>query len=195
MSVDTVGDRLVVRVSGELDLDSDQLLEKALSDALDRATGGLELDLAGVDFCDCSALNVLLEACHRARETRKSLVLSASSPAVSRLLALSGTLTLFAAGPAEPDPAEGDLAAENARMHRAVRRHVGIDLARGVLMASFRLSAEQSWRVLVSASRHSRSELHVIADALLGTARGEALPESLAGHVAAAVREHGGPDA
>lgn len=196
VSVHAVGDRLVVTVSGELDLDSDQLLEKTLCDALDRATGGVELDLAGVEFCGCSTLNVLLQVRHRAREASKSLVLRAGSPAVSRLLALSGTLTLFTAEPVESaEPAEGDVAAGNGQLHRALRRHAGLDLARGVLMASFQLSAEQSWQVLLTVSRRSRCEPHVIADALLRTAHGEALPESLAGHVAAAVREHGGSEA
>ncbi|MGY6023432.1 anti-sigma factor antagonist [Streptomyces spinosirectus] len=192
-SVDTVGDRLVVTVSGDLDLDSDQLLQKTLSDALDDATGGLELDLAGVDFCDCSALNVLLRVRHRAQEESKSLVLRASSPAVQRLLALSGTFPLFAAGSAEPDPTNGELAAENAQLHRALESHANIDLARGMLMASFRLTPDQAWQVLVSASQDSNTKLHVIADAMLRTAHGEALPASLADHVASAVGEHGNP--
>jgi anti-anti-sigma factor len=67
LSVDAAGDRLVVTVSGELDLESDQLLQRTLSDALDRTSGCLELDLADVDFCDCAALNVLLDVHDRAR--------------------------------------------------------------------------------------------------------------------------------
>jgi anti-anti-sigma factor len=192
LSVDAVGDRLVVTVSGELDLDGDQLLQETLSEALDRAAGGLVLDLAGVDFCDCSALNVLLRVRDRARATSKSLVVSAASPAVQRLLALSGTLPLFAAGAAEPSPADGELAAENAQLHRALESRATIDLARGILMASFRLTADQSWLVLVTASQHSNTKLHIIADALLRTTDGEALPESLADHVASAVQVHGG---
>jgi anti-anti-sigma factor len=193
LSVDAVGDRLVVTVSGELDLDSDQLLQKTLSDALDRAPGGLELDLTGVDFCDCSALNVLLRVRDRARATDKSLVVGAGSPVVQRLLALSGTLPLFVAGASEPDPTDGELGAENAQLHRALESHAAIDLARGMLMASFRLTAEQSWQVLVTASQRSNTKLHMIADALLRTAHGEVLPESMADHVASAMQEHGGP--
>ncbi|MFC4612032.1 STAS domain-containing protein [Streptomyces maoxianensis] len=98
LSVDTVGDRVVVTVSGELDLESAQVLQQTLSDALDHAAGGLELDLAGVDFCDCSALNALLRVRHRALQTSKSLILCATSPAVERLLDLTSTLPLFTTG-------------------------------------------------------------------------------------------------
>ncbi|MFG2790117.1 ANTAR domain-containing protein [Streptomyces sp. NPDC048419] len=69
-----------------------------------------------------------------------------------------------------------------------------IDLARGMLMASFHPTAEQAWHLLVTASQHSNSKLREIADALLRTADGRTpLPESLAGHVATAVRSHTGP--
>src|SRR5690349_21274952 len=69
--VDAAGDRLAVTVSGELDLDSDPLLQQTLNKALDRAARGLVLDLAGVGFCDCSALNVLLDVRDRARLSGK----------------------------------------------------------------------------------------------------------------------------
>ncbi|MFJ9543230.1 anti-sigma factor antagonist [Streptomyces sp. NPDC101225] len=194
LRVDTAGDRLVVTVSGELDLDSDELLQKTLSDALDRATGGLELDLAGVDFCDCSALRVLLRVHQHARATSKSLVLRASSPPVRRLLALSGALPLFEDGTREPGAAADELATENTQLHRALETRATIDLARGMLMASFRLTPGQAWQVLVTASQRANTKLQVIAEALLRTAHGEALPESLADHVASAVQEHGDPD-
>jgi anti-anti-sigma factor len=194
--VDAVGDRLVVTVSGELDLDSDQALRQTLGDALARAAGGVELDLAGVEFCDCSALNVLLYVHHRARARSKPLVLRATSPAVRRLLTLTGTLPLFTTTPAEPaeeptDRADGDLATENAQLRRAMKSHATIDLARGMLMASFQLTAQQSWEVLVTASQHSNTKLRLVADALLQTTGGRALPEPLAGHLATAVRTHG----
>jgi anti-anti-sigma factor len=223
LNVDTAGDRLVVTAPGELDLAGGQLLRQTLSEALDHATkGGLELDLADVDFCDCSALNVLLHVRHRARQSARSVVLRASGPAVERLLALSGTLSLFTAGsaehppeahdapseapdsspealdspPEEPEPrarrSDDHLAAENAQLQHALHSHATIDLARGILMASFHLTAEQSWQVLVTASQHSNTKLHVIAEALLETVGGRALPKPLADHLAAAVQTHSG---
>ncbi|MFF4963150.1 anti-sigma factor antagonist [Streptomyces sp. NPDC001222] len=212
LRVDAIGDRLVVTVSGELDLEYDQLLQQTLSNALDDANAGLELDLAGVDFCDCSALNVLLNVRHRARASAKSLILRATSPAVERLLALTGTLPLFAPGSSQPnehpptpsvpprpetartaDSSSDDLATENAQLHRALQTRATIDLARGMLMASFHLTAQQSWQVLVTTSQHSNTKLHLVADALLQTTNGQALPEPLADHLATAVQTHGNP--
>ncbi|MEU9340758.1 anti-sigma factor antagonist [Streptomyces sp. NPDC048278] len=199
LNVDTNGDRFVVTVCGELDLDSDQQLQQTLSDALDHARGGVELDLAGVDFCDCSALNVLLRVHHRAREHAKTLVLRASSPAVERLMALTETRPLFTAEPRKPDqqqsppaPTTDDLAAENAQLHRAMETRATIDLAQGMLMGSFRLTASQSWQVLVAASQHSNTKLHRVADALVQTTNGHDLPAPLAGHLATAVEAHTG---
>jgi anti-anti-sigma factor len=193
LHVGTAGDRLTVTVSGELDLDSDQLLRQTLGDALDRATGGVELDLSGVTFCDCSALNVLLDVHHRARERSKSLVLRASSPAVDRLLSLTGTLPLFTAPPApRPEPGRREaLVTENAQLRQALQSHAAIDLARGMLMASFRMTPQQAWQVLVTTSQHSNTKMRLIADALLETSGGRALPASLAGHLASAVATHG----
>ncbi|MFI2353002.1 anti-sigma factor antagonist [Streptomyces sp. NPDC019443] len=240
LSVDTADDRLVVTVSGELDLESDQVLQQTLSDALDHAAGGLELDLAGVDFCDCSALNALLRVRHRALQTSKSLILCATSPAVERLLDLTSTLPLFTtrngtaehlAIPSNPahtkvaDPADSAVdeqaadtataghhtppseqppqtadsssdnqAAEIAQLRRALQTHPAIDIARGILMASFQLTIQQSWQVLVAASQRSNIKLHLIADALLQAIDGQAMPEPLAGHLARAVQVHGTPD-
>jgi anti-anti-sigma factor len=221
-SVDAVGDRCVVLVCGELDLESNPILQQALSEALTRATGGVELDLSGVGFCDCAALNVLLHMHHRAQETAKAFTVRATSPAVHRLLTLTGTLPHLTQGctpadgqpavsasrasdgaaPTAPtddqaehaDPSDDGLAVENAQLHRAMETRAPIDLARGMLMASFHLTAEQAWQVLVTASQHSNTKLREIADALLQTADGRTpLPESLAGHVATAVRSHTGP--
>ncbi|MFJ3803636.1 anti-sigma factor antagonist [Streptomyces sp. NPDC090088] len=196
LNVDANGDRLVVTVRGELDLDSDQQLQQTLSDALDHARGGVELDLAGVDFCDCSALNVLLRVHHRARADAKTLVLRASSPAVERLMALTDTRPLFTAAPRKPDQqpppthSDDDLATENAQLHRAMETRATIDLAQGMLMGSFRLTASQSWQVLVAASQHSNTKLHRIADALVQTTNGHDLPEPIADHLASAVKTH-----
>ncbi|MEU6220812.1 ANTAR domain-containing protein [Streptomyces sp. NPDC047022] len=208
LKVDLIGDRLVVAITGELDAGCDQLLQRTLSGALDHATAGLELDLAGVAFCDCSALSVLLRVNRRAHAEAKSLILRATSPAVERLLTLTDTLTLFAtepeplgghpAGPSaherpEAEPADfagDDLAAENAQLHRAMETRATIDMARGMLMASFQLTAPQSWEVLVTASQHSNTKLHLIADALVQATNGQSLPEPLTDHLAAAVQAH-----
>ncbi|MEU9382871.1 anti-sigma factor antagonist [Streptomyces sp. NPDC048279] len=235
LQVDAAGERLVVTVAGELDLDSAPTLAQALSEALEDSSGGLELDLAGVDFCDCSGLNVLLHVRHQAHAGGKNIVLHASSPAVDRLLSLTSTLSLFRTertGNSEPQAAPEDatavhpahreepgdavgrcdvagdagaspnpstqkedasgpeLATENAQLHRAMETRTNIDIARGMLMSSFRLTTSQSWQVLVTASQHTNTKLHMIADAVVRTSEGQTLPGPLAGQLAAAVQTH-----
>lgn len=58
-------------------------------------------------------------------------------------------------------------------------------------MASYTLSAEQAWNVLVSTSQNSNTKLHLLAETLLNTVHGENLPEPLAGHLAKALQQHG----
>jgi len=183
----TAGTRFIVTVSGELDADSAQLLQHWLDDALHDAADGLELDLSGVEFCDCSTLNVLLLVRQIAQKTAKSILLRASSAAVDRLLELTHTRALFTG-----DASAGeDLLAENAQLHRALETRPAIDIARGILMASYTISAEQAWNVLVSTSQHSNTKLHLIAETLMNTVHGENLAEPFAGHLAQALQEHG----
>ncbi|MDI9888252.1 STAS domain-containing protein [Streptomyces sp. HNM0645] len=87
--------RLVVVLRGELDFDTAPALRFALREALGRSRTGLELDLQGVPFLDCSGLNVLLAMRDDARDRGRSMTLGARSPAVARLLDLSGTASLF----------------------------------------------------------------------------------------------------
>ncbi|MFK4148674.1 STAS domain-containing protein [Streptomyces sp. NPDC004065] len=89
------GDRVVVTVRGELDLDSGQEFQRALRVALARSGAGVDLDLGGVVFCDCSALNILISLRHRALAQGKTVVVRSASPVSERLLALSGTLPMF----------------------------------------------------------------------------------------------------
>jgi hypothetical protein len=89
------------------------------------------------------------------------------------------------------EPSPDGLATENAQLHRAMETRTPIDLARGMLMASYQLSAEQAWQVLVTTSQHSHTKLHQIADTLLQTADSHTpLPEPLADHLATAVQTH-----
>ncbi|PKW00261.1 anti-anti-sigma factor [Streptomyces sp. 1222.5] len=89
------GSRIRVTVRGELDLDSAHALRPDLFQALADSTTGLDLDLGGVDFCDCAGLGVLLELRPRALSQGKTLALHAASPAVDRLLFLLGVQDLF----------------------------------------------------------------------------------------------------
>lgn len=82
-------------VRGELDLVSGDQIRARLLDALAASSNRLELDLSGLSFCDCAGLNVLLELRHRALRQGKAVTIQAASPAVARLLDLTGAQELF----------------------------------------------------------------------------------------------------
>ncbi|MFE9406336.1 STAS domain-containing protein [Streptomyces sp. NPDC006530] len=87
----------VVRVFGDLDIDSTQPLHSALREALDRSVDGLFLDLRGVEFCDCSGLGALLRIRHHALAQGKFIRLQGARPQVDRLLRATHTWPLFTA--------------------------------------------------------------------------------------------------
>jgi anti-anti-sigma factor len=195
------GDRVIVKVSGELDLDTSERFRSVLREALNRSVGGVDLDLEGVTFCDCSALNILLTLRHRALEQAKTIAVHPASEAVERLFALTGTQALFA-GPSpqsEDTPAryaqdtrtsEGadhDLRIEVAQLRRAMQTRPTIDLARGILMASFSLSSEEAWTVLVAASQNTNTKLHSLAGDLVTAVKGDALSDAMQEQLSSAV--------
>ncbi|MFJ3671116.1 ANTAR domain-containing protein [Streptomyces sp. NPDC090106] len=186
------GRHALVTASGEIDFDSSHTLLRTLEDALEQSADGLEVDLARISFCDCSGLNALLLIRRRASETAKTLTVRVSSPAVQHLLELTGTLdTLTAPDPEQgAAPADDAVRTENDQLRRAMQTRPAIDIARGILMASYTLSAEQAWNVLVSTSQNSNIKLHLLAEALLDTVHGQNLPQPLVGHLAKAVKEH-----
>lgn len=197
----------LVVVSGAIDIVTEQALQNGLSQALARSDRGIDLDMSGVDFCDCSGLNVLLRLRRRALDEGKVITVRAAGTAVLRLLRITGTLPLFAltadettvldeadvSGPAPDIPAAAALALgaeitslgeanqelriEVVQLRRAMQTRPVIDLARGVLMASFGLSTEESWTVLVSVSQNTNTKLHEVADNLVNAVTGDDLPE------------------
>ncbi|MEV6177247.1 ANTAR domain-containing protein [Streptomyces sp. NPDC052015] len=209
------GDRVVVAVRGELDLESTEQLEHTLRAALAATVGRVDLDLGEVTFCDCAALNVLLSLRERGLKCGKTVAVRSAGPVVERLLTLTGTADLFDEPLAEPDPdpASGSHRADRAdragshsgpggedtvssaqdarvevvQLRRAMQTRPVIDLARGILMASFALSAEDAWRVLVETSQHTNTKLHHLARDLVTAVQGEPPTEAVQEQVAAAV--------
>ncbi|WP_327696406.1 ANTAR domain-containing protein [Streptomyces sp. NBC_00459] len=185
----------LVVVSGAIDLVTEQALHNGLSQALARSERGIELDLSGVDFCDCSGLNVLLRVRRRALDEGKIITIRSAGSAMLRLFSITGTLPLFAgtgdadetAVTSEPDETGQDLKIELVQLRRAMQTRPVIDLARGILMASFGLNAEDSWRVLVSVSQNTNTKLHEVAGDLVGAVTGDPLPESFRLRIAEAV--------
>ncbi|MEU2930924.1 STAS domain-containing protein [Streptomyces sp. NPDC007251] len=98
------GERLLTRVAGEMDLDSSAWLGRVLHDVLALSPTGVDLDLGGVQFCDCSGLNMLLRLRQQALYDGKTVTVRESSPAVTRLLTLTGALPLFTSDSPLPSP-------------------------------------------------------------------------------------------
>ncbi|SEE24539.1 STAS domain-containing protein [Streptomyces sp. Ag109_O5-10] len=200
------GGRVAVSVSGEFCLDNSHELRRTLHDALARTAEGVDLDLGGMTFADCSALNVLLAARAQAVAAGKTITVTVVSPAVERLLTLTDSYALFSAAPDGPGASggSGQPAADDGRLRtgvvhirRATRTRPDIDLARGVLMATFGLSRDAAREVLVTTSRKTGTPLHDLARDVLTTVHGASLPDpvrrQLTAVVATARRTDGRP--
>ncbi|MBT2676182.1 ANTAR domain-containing protein [Streptomyces sp. ISL-14] len=83
--------------------------------------------------------------------------------------------------------ADYDLRIEVAQLRRAMQTRPTIDLARGILMASFSLSSEEAWMVLVAASQNTNTKLHSLAGDLVTAVKGDALPEAVQEQLSSAV--------
>ncbi|MFC7840670.1 STAS domain-containing protein [Streptomyces sp. NPDC057382] len=104
LDVSADGDRTTVTLRGELDLGAHRLLPD-LHAALALSGSGIDLRLDGVAFIDCAGLYVLRDLRERAREQGRTVTVRAGSPAVERLLALTGTRALFTGPQQGPDRA------------------------------------------------------------------------------------------
>ncbi|MGZ9928778.1 anti-sigma factor antagonist [Streptomyces sp. NC-S4] len=82
--------RVLARVSGEIDMDDAGRLRQELTAALSEGPSGLDVDLTAVTFCDSSGLHVLLDLDRQAQQAGKSLALTALSRPVARLLRITG---------------------------------------------------------------------------------------------------------
>ncbi|WP_327716937.1 ANTAR domain-containing protein [Streptomyces sp. NBC_00490] len=186
------GDRTTVTVRGDLDLAADQELQQALRSALTDSGKGIDLDLAGVEFCDCSGLNTLLGIRQQALDQCKTVTIHAISPAAERVFALTNTLPLFTSEGQmvqedDASHAATDPRVEVVQLRRAMQTRGLIDLARGILMATFSLSAEEAWSVLVMTSQNTNTKLHRAAQQLVDSVRGEPPPEEARKQLTAAV--------
>ncbi|WP_189262057.1 ANTAR domain-containing protein [Streptomyces fuscichromogenes] len=189
------GVRVKVAVSGEFCLDNSQDLRHALTLALARSAEGIDLDLGGMAFADCSALNVLLAVRRQAMHDGKAVIVTAASPVVERLLTVTETYALFLPAPDDIGSStdgpraqggsgagvdDGLLQVEVVQLRRAMRTRPDIDLARGILMASFGLHPDEAWEALVTASQNTNTKLHRLArDVVAAVEQGISLPDQL----------------
>ncbi|WP_282204108.1 STAS domain-containing protein [Kitasatospora fiedleri] len=94
--VEVPGRARVLRLDGEIDLDQQRLLRRALERALrDAPARLLVLDLSRLVFCDVTGLNELLRAREEAEAAGSGLVLAGPLPQTARLLEATGTRAVF----------------------------------------------------------------------------------------------------
>lgn len=86
----------VVRLSGDIDMAVVPELRKSLDGALETGCANVVLDLTDVVYADSSALGLLVWLDHRLRPASGRLVLTGANPDVSRILELSGLVSVAA---------------------------------------------------------------------------------------------------
>jgi len=82
-------DRVVLQLSGELDLASSAILERALDAAEIAATPLLVLDLDELKFVDSTGLRIILLAQEKSRERGQEFAITPGSQQVQRLLSIT----------------------------------------------------------------------------------------------------------
>jgi anti-anti-sigma factor len=82
-------DRVVLRLTGELDLASTPIFERALEDAEIGKAPLVVLDLDGLTFVDSTGLRIILLAHERSRELQQEFAITPGSPQVQRLLSIT----------------------------------------------------------------------------------------------------------
>jgi anti-sigma B factor antagonist len=113
-SVSEFPDRVLVAVTGEIGVTAEDQFREALTSALSQETPCLVVDLAGVPFMASAGVGVLMgiRAVLAARDA--SLVLCSLSPAVARVLEVTGAADLIPVA-ADPKDAATDCEPEQAQ--------------------------------------------------------------------------------
>jgi anti-anti-sigma factor len=95
LQVEPLGDELVVRASGELDIASAKALEDELRRAIDSDASAVALDLGGVTFIDSTGLRGLLLAATQCDLTARQFRLLRVSKQVKQVIETSGVADIL----------------------------------------------------------------------------------------------------
>ncbi|WP_314174969.1 ANTAR domain-containing response regulator [Streptomyces winkii] len=80
---------------------------------------------------------------------------------------------------------------ELGQLRRAMETRPVIDQAHGVLMATHGCTAQEAWQVLQSASQHTNTKLHVVAEQVVAFTQNEPPAEPIRLAIQAALRDIG----
>jgi anti-sigma B factor antagonist len=89
------GGTLVFKLRGSLDLATAPTVRAALTDAAEKGSQDLIVDLTQLEFLDSTGLGVLIGAHRRAAERNGSVRLIISDGPISRLLNITGLIGVF----------------------------------------------------------------------------------------------------
>ncbi len=90
IEVRQVSDRVVLSLTGELDMASTEVLEHALDSEEVRRHALVVLDLEGVQFIDSTGLRCILAALELCRARQQEFAITPGSQQVQRLLRITG---------------------------------------------------------------------------------------------------------
>ena len=98
ITIEHHGDRIVLRLHGELDVGNRESLWRAIRGLLGPRPQTLVLELSALAFADCSGLSVLVWAHQQLAEHGHQLIVTPGQPIVNRLLRLTGLDTYLDVG-------------------------------------------------------------------------------------------------
>lgn len=88
------GDR-ILRLSGDLDLNTSRQLRELLATAIDGGAPRVVVDLSAVDFIDSTGLGDLVSALKRARRKDRELILRSPRTNAQKLFEITGLHRIF----------------------------------------------------------------------------------------------------
>ncbi|MDH6138308.1 MULTISPECIES: STAS domain-containing protein [Kitasatospora] len=95
LSTETVGDRTVVRVGGEIDVYTAPKLREQLVELVNDGSYHLVVDMEGVDFLDSTGLGVLVGGLKRVRAHEGSLRLVCTQERILKIFRITGLTKVF----------------------------------------------------------------------------------------------------
>ncbi|MDH6119266.1 STAS domain-containing protein [Kitasatospora sp. GAS204B] len=95
LSTETVGDRTVVKVGGEIDVYTAPKLREQLVELVNDGSYHLVVDMEGVDFLDSTGLGVLVGGLKRVRAHEGSLRLVCTQERILKIFRITGLTKVF----------------------------------------------------------------------------------------------------
>lgn len=85
-----IGQVAVITLPGEIDVNNAELVQEDLLSVLDHGATLLVADLSKTTFCDSAGVSALVRAFRRTTESSSSMRLVVATPAVHRVLSITG---------------------------------------------------------------------------------------------------------